>query len=165
MMKWVWIALVMALSVQGEKVGLDHDDLRSLMLGCLDGLQITEDRTTLLRCLDDSVLTPWNEFLSQLKLIKDWTNKVQLLYAFALFTVPSITSLGLLMPCSDEEIAKIYVKIKAVMDIPGELTKRVVTNADAVAQSFQGFLMQATNNNYVDAGYIAGTLMNFIMIN
>ncbi len=165
MMKWICLAMLLVTSVCVVSPSLDHDDLRSLILGYLDGLEIMEDHNKLLGCLDDSLIAPWNEFIAKLKTIDNWNDKIKLMYAFAVFTIPALTSLGTILPCSKTEIANIYSRIKVLVNTPGELTKRVIMNIDVVIQSFQAFLQYIAVPNIFEAGNIAGGLVNFIFLN
>ncbi len=161
-MKWILLALMMAATVSA----IEHDDLRILMLGYMEGLEIAEDHPTLLACVDDSISAAWDKSYWEVKNMTDddWKSQAKTLLTFVSFINPTLNSLAMLIGCSTGEINTMNKRFKYWAEHPEELTTRAMNNLDLITDVLKDFAAQWDTATYTAAGKLAGGLVNMVFI-
>ncbi len=162
-MKWAWLLLSLVAVVSA----IEHDDLRKLMLGYIQGLEITEDLYELIHCIEDNLGTRWDKSIEEMKKVKEWTDKPQTLLAFVAFIDPAFASLADMIPCSKGEIGKISEQFRNWAQHPDNLVKQAMENVDIIADSLRDVLANLEKEggaDYVEAGNVAGALVHWVFL-
>ncbi len=162
-METSWILLLLAATAMAGPA-IEHDDLRTLTLGYLDGLEINEEHTKLLACVDDTIGPSWEKLVSEIKKVKSWEDKTAVLLAFVAFLEPTFASVGALTPCSSGEIGQINSRFKYWAEHAEELATRTMDNLDMIADGLRDLDEQWTATRYVEVGKLAGSLLRWIFI-
>ena len=160
-MKWILTLLAIVAVVSA----IDHDDIRKLMVGYFDGLNIKEDVYELLKCTDGAIGVSWDRALDEIKKVSDWKNKPSVMLAFSAFVEPALSSLAMVLTCSSGEIEQIGEKIRKIISNPEELAKKITDNLDIIGDALRDFNTSWNAADYIEAGKVSGALILWTFIN
>ncbi len=138
-------------------------NLSDLLSGYFTALQINTDIKKLLECSDDMIISEWEKAVGELARV-DWTEPISVLLGLTAFVQPAIDTIGMVEPCSKEEISQIYDKIKAAVENRENFVHRVLQNIALVTDSLKDFLLKWNANTFVDAGSSAGALVYWLFV-
>ena len=159
-MKWIWIAFALFAAVSA----IDHDDLRKLTIGFIDGIEILEDKTRLIACIEDHIGLFWDSSVKEITKIQDGKDPTMVLLAFTSLLSPTLGTLALLTPCSKGEIDRISEHVKHMVYNPDELLLKTHQNIDMIKDSLKDFLVKWEQSDFVEAGRVSGAIVNWIFV-
>ncbi len=155
-MKYLLLLLAATLAL-----GIERNDLVSLVDGYLTGLNVQEDHKKLCQCLDDEVGDTWENIVTTLRQVV-WTDQTQAIIAAISFLEPCLFTLDTISFCSAGETSQLLRTLLAAMQDKKAIAQKIRDKLPTLITSLQTFLEQWTKAAYFDAGKIAGTMVDFI---
>ena len=156
-------SLLVILSLSITVSAISHDDLRTVTFGFLTGLSVNQDPYEIIECLDDNIISYWDEFIKVLKDIEDLYKIDFILEAFTYLLKPSFYTIYYLYPCSNGELQDILNDIEKQSKDPNQFTEKVIRSYDIILVNLSELKKEWNKGDLMLAGQYAGALIKIIL--
>ena len=157
-MRAAWLIFFMFAAVYA----IEHDDLLTFFYGYINGLKLEEDINIYLKCVNDTIGETWEAFFNYSYNKKDWNKFSTFFIIFKNFMHPTLDSLGMLAPCTTNEIFERSKKLREWEKASNQLYNELYLMKSECSIDLLNFIAKWEGKDYEEAGKLAGYIINYV---